>query len=123
MNNNEHFNLGDEEQHRRRMSGVRREEHERVVNAALNKLDAVKASMPPADGDRIMEKYKAIHLAVAKTMKPIMQESLAKGIHDRRADKEMLAALYLQQLDATFDKDELVFLLTAFVAEQIFDQI
>lgn len=117
------FNLGDEEQHRRRLSGVEREEHERVVEAALNKMSAVKAAMPPVDGDRILEKYKEIHLKVGKTMRPILIETMKKGVVDRRADKEMLAALYLQQLDATFDKDELVFLLTAFVAEQIFDQI
>ena len=120
---NDHFNLGDEEQQRRKMSGVSRETHERIVNAALDKLDAVKAAMPPANGDRIMEKLKELHMSVLKTMNPILIETAKKGVVDRKADKEMLAALYLQQLDAKFDKDELTFLLTALIAEQTFDQL
>lgn len=119
----EEFHLSDEEQHRRKLSGVEREEHERVVESTLNKFSAVKAAGSPSDEDKVVQRMKEIHLAVQRAMKPIIEESMRKGIHDRTADREMLASFYLQQLDAKFDKDELVFLLTALIVEQVFNQI
>ena len=115
--------MGDEEQQNRKLSGEARLKHERYVNDGLSKLSAVKAVSGPTDGDKITEKLKAVHVSVVKTMQPILETSFAKGIVDRQADKEMLASLYLQQLESMFDKDELVFLLTAMIVEETFDKI
>ena len=122
MNEN-NFSLGDEEQHNRHLSGEARERQERIVEAGLNKFSAVKAAGSPKQEDLVVAKMQDIHNKVMSTMKPILEESTKKGIHDRQADRVMLASFYLQQIDANFDKDELTFLLTSLIVEQVFEKL
>ncbi len=119
----DNFNLGEEEQHRRKLSGEQRERHERIVEAGLNKFSATKAAGSPKQEDLVVSKMQDIHNKVMSAMRPILEESHKKGIHDRQADRVMLASFYLQQLDANFDKDELTFLLTSLIVEQVFQKL
>lgn len=114
--------MTNEEQHERKLTGVQREVQERIVEAGLQKFKAVKDAGAPTDEERLQEKVKSLILNVLKTMKPIMQESLKKGIHDRQADRAMLASLFLQQLN-TLTKDELVFTLAGFLVEETFNNL
>lgn len=120
---NEPFSLGDAEQHKRKLSGVKREQHERIVNAGLSKFSAVKAAGSPTDSDLLMSKFQDIQHKIFEQMKPIIEEAKKQGIHDYKACKEMFAALMLQQLDTRCDKDELVFLLTALITEEFMNAL
>ena len=115
--------MTNEEAHQRKLTSHQREVIEQMTEAGLSKMSAVKSASPPTDMDKVANKLKSVHFAVAKTMQPILNESNKKGIHDHQADKEMLASLYLQQLDTLFDKEELVYLLTAFITEQVFEKL